>query len=176
MKKALFFTLILMTSFMLSACFPFSFGGNFNNNNGNDTTYDDGYNDDYYEDTTYDDSYDDGGFYDDETYDDTYYYYAGTYVCYDDAAYSPGYYPALDLYTDGTFYFTVNLGDGMGGIWGTYAEYGEYIELYVEGRDFSGYEGDDTEIIPFWIIDDWTLRLHEKNFGITYANSIFEYN
>lgn len=187
MNKSIIALTILTLMIFASGCSPFMMGGgncyglpNSNNN----ATYDDSY---YDEETTYDDydnnDYNNGDYNDDDYnngdyddgYDDVYYYWAGTYTCYDDTYYSPGYYPSLDLYADGTFYFNVNLGDGMGGIWGTYSEFSEFIELYVEGRNFSGYEGDDTEIIPFWIIDNYTLRLHEKNFGITYANSIFEY-
>ncbi len=190
MKKITMALLLISISLIFTACLPFGMRNNvINPSSHTDDYYGDDYYDDYYDDDYYGDDYYDDDYYDDDYYGDDYYddyddygygdayYYTGTYVCDDDSMYSPGYYPTLYLYNDGSFYFEVNLGDGMGSIWGYYSEDTPgYIELYVDGRDFSGYAGDNEEIIPFYIVDDYTLRLHEKNIGLTSANSYFYYS
>ena len=167
MKKLMLTFMILILSIFSVACSPMMFVGgncfgNLNNNNDNkETTI-------YDEETTYAEET--------TTEEETVSGIAGTYVCEDTVNYSEGYLPYLELYSDGAFYLGVNLGEGMGSIRGTYSEVGDYLDLYVEGRDFSEFLGDDYTIITFLIIDENTLELYSDDIGITYNGELFVRN
>ena len=169
MKKLLLALLILTICVFAGACSPFMMGRGscigLPNGNNNNTTYDDSF---YQDETTYQEE---------TTSDDTYYNsISGTYTCEDTVNYSAGYYPYLELFADGTFYLYVNLGEGMGTIEGTYSESGDYVDLYVTYRDFTGYLGADYETITFFIIDDYTLELYSDDIGVTYSGEFFTKN
>lgn len=177
MKKIILAVSLICISIFASACNPYMMmgGGCFGNpNNGNDYYDDDTY-DDSYDDTTYD-PWEDETSYDDSFGGDDYSSVAGTYICEDTTNYSEGYFPYVDLYSDGTFLFSVNLGEGMGTITGTYSVDGDYIYLYVESRDFSGFYGDDQDTITFFIVDSSNIELYSDDIGITYSGEFFYYS
>lgn len=99
---------------------------------------------------------------------------SGMYTCYNTEYYAEGYFPYVELYEDGSFFYYVNLGDGMGSVWGTYVVDGNYVDLYVDEMDFSGYYGDDVSIVSFFIINENTLELFDGEIGLTFSGSYFE--
>lgn len=95
------------------------------------------------------------------------------YVNANESMYAEKYYPTLTLKSDRTFLFTVNLGQGMGDIRGTYVNQPKKLILYVSKIEFAGYAGDDAKKIVFLKKSDGSIVLRDPDVGIVLEGSVF---
>lgn len=103
--------------------------------------------------------------------------YAGYYVCEDELAAKPEFYPSLDLYLDGVFSLNVNLFESMGQVMGQWRPVGGVLQMTVNGRSFEGFLGDDVEAFSFQVVEGeegLMLYYHGEDIGMTQQGAIFE--
>ncbi len=75
------------------------------------------------------------------------------------------YWPTLQLDTDGSFTFTVNLLSSMGQITGQYSVQDQKVVLTVGKRDFDGFLGDDVKLIYFDVASEDSLLFRGTDTG-----------